>query len=430
MKYPYIINNNKVVIYDKAKSYIVDSDDERYSELVDAIKENNEEMIQLFIDNENKVNETLVDSLKLSENIVFKDGNIFYKNESINNTISKKIVQMINDGYKDMMPIINFMENLMQNPSKRAVDELYGFLDYANLPITPDGHFIAYKKVRSDFKDIYTGKFDNSVGQECSMPRNFVDDDKEKTCSKGLHFCAKEYLQHFGTEPSNRVVLLKINPKDVVSIPVDYNNTKGRCCFYKIIDTYEDDTLLENFSLYFDDEDCEYDDDCFDNEDDENDENDYEEEIDHDGEEFDEDSDKEISDEKNNLENCKFCGNRILECICDGNVNEVCVECDEFKYNCRCTEEDELNNIQSNTNENNSDTIDDTVDISIKIITKNNEVFEFKKETILNVVKDRDTFLDTFLNVLEKKKPVICPVCRQEIDKDIGICYYCEMISD
>ena len=30
-------------------------------------------------------------------------------------------------------------------------------------------------------------------------------------------------------------MLLKINPADVVSIPIDYNNSKGRCCRYEVI---------------------------------------------------------------------------------------------------------------------------------------------------------------------------------------------------
>jgi hypothetical protein len=122
----------------------------------------------------------------------------------------------------------------MQNPSKRAVEELYGFLEKGNLPLTPDGHFLAYKKVRQDFKDCHTGTMDNSVGQVVEMERNAVDDDQNRTCSAGLHFCSKEYLPHFGGHDA-RTVILKINPRDVVSIPTDYNNAKGRACRYEVI---------------------------------------------------------------------------------------------------------------------------------------------------------------------------------------------------
>ena len=30
-------------------------------------------------------------------------------------------------------------------------------------------------------------------------------------------------------------MILKINPRDVVSIPTDYNDSKGRCCRYEVI---------------------------------------------------------------------------------------------------------------------------------------------------------------------------------------------------
>ena len=120
----------------------------------------------------------------------------------------------------------------MENPSKRAVDELYGFLEKNDLPITPDGQFLAYKKVRHDFKDCHTGTMDNSPGQVVSMERNQVCEDKDLTCSYGLHFCGMSYLRHFG---GDKTVIVKINPRDVVSIPSDYNEAKGRACRYEVI---------------------------------------------------------------------------------------------------------------------------------------------------------------------------------------------------
>ena len=41
-----------------------------------------------------------------------------------------------------------------------------------------------------------------------------------------------EYLASFGGE---RTVIVKINPRDVISIPSDYNNSKGRACRYEVI---------------------------------------------------------------------------------------------------------------------------------------------------------------------------------------------------
>jgi hypothetical protein len=123
----------------------------------------------------------------------------------------------------------------MENPSYRAVQELYKFLEVGQMPLTEDGHFLAYKKVRENFKDIHSGTFDNSVGKICEMPRNKVDEDSSRTCSSGLHVCSYSYLNSFGNGTTDKVVVVKINPRDVVSIPADYNNTKMRLCRYEVI---------------------------------------------------------------------------------------------------------------------------------------------------------------------------------------------------
>jgi hypothetical protein len=123
----------------------------------------------------------------------------------------------------------------MENPSYRAVQELYEFLEVGGVPLTEDGCFVVYKKVRENFKDIHSGTFDNSVGAIPNMPRNAVDEDSSRTCSAGLHVCSFGYLAHFGSSANNRVVACKVNPKDVVSIPKDYGNTKMRVCRYEVI---------------------------------------------------------------------------------------------------------------------------------------------------------------------------------------------------
>jgi hypothetical protein len=56
----------------------------------------------------------------------------------------------------DVSRYVKFLELLIQNPSSSSVNELWDFMENNNLPISEDGHLLAYKKVRFDFKDIYT----------------------------------------------------------------------------------------------------------------------------------------------------------------------------------------------------------------------------------------------------------------------------------
>lgn len=156
---------------------------------------------------------------------------LFYKGNVIRSELVTRILVMIREGF-DATPLVRFLENLYQNPSCTAVNELYGFLVAAKLPITDDGHFLAYKRVNGDYTSCHDGKTDNSIGAELKMERNLVDDNRNRTCSTGFHFCSFDYLSNFG---GSRTVVLKVNPADVVSIPSDYNDTKGRACRYVVV---------------------------------------------------------------------------------------------------------------------------------------------------------------------------------------------------
>lgn len=170
--------------------------------------------------------------------VELRAGVVYYNDKAIHNSLTDRIVSMANEGF-DIEPMCNFLKNLYDNPSYRAVNEFYPFMEKGKLPITEDGHFLAYKRVRNNYTDCHSGTFDNSVGTVVEMPRNQVNEDPKQTCSEGLHFCSRDYLPHFGTDDGNRTVILKINPRDVVAIPVDYNDAKGRTCRYEVIGELE-----------------------------------------------------------------------------------------------------------------------------------------------------------------------------------------------
>jgi hypothetical protein len=225
MSFPYLIQGKNIVVVIGNNSHTINSTHISYEKIKEAIKANDWTSVQELIEPKKVI-------LNYGAgNIAIQGDTFFWKGEEFHGTLAARIIEMYQEGFP-IEPMVNFMENLMSNPSKRAVTELYKFLEKGNLPITPDGHFLAYKKVRDDYKDCHSGTFDNSVGQVVTMERNQVDDIAGNTCSTGLHFCSQEYLNHFGGE---HTMILKINPRDVVSIPTDYNATKGRCCRYEVI---------------------------------------------------------------------------------------------------------------------------------------------------------------------------------------------------
>ena len=190
--------------------------------------------------------------------VEIKNGQVLYEGEEVHGSISKRILEFMSNGLP-FQPLINFLNNIMENPSMQSQKELYDFLEHEHLPITEDGHFLAYKAVRSDFKDKYRGTFDNTVGQVCQMQRAKVDDDRSRGCSDGLHAGALNYVAGYGClENGDKIVIVKINPKDVVSVPSDSNCEKLRTCRYEVVGEYAGELLKplysENFS-YEDDED-------------------------------------------------------------------------------------------------------------------------------------------------------------------------------
>ncbi len=225
MSYPFLIQGNNIVVVIDNNPHTISRTHVTYDRVLEAIKGGEWDTIRDIIEPKKVV-------LEYGQgNIEVQGDKLFWRGKEFHNALSNRMLQMLQDGFP-VEPLVAFMENLMQNPSYRSVHELYGFLEKNNLPITSDGHFLAYKRVRRDFKDCHTGTMDNSIGKIVEMERHEVDDNANNTCSSGLHFCSREYLNHFG---GDRTVIVKINPRDVVSIPTDYDFSKGRACRYEVI---------------------------------------------------------------------------------------------------------------------------------------------------------------------------------------------------
>src|SRR3546814_12213379 len=80
-------------------------------------------------------------------------------------------------------------------PSFRAQKQLYQWVEKANLRITPDGFILAFKRVKKDYWDHRTGEtFFHKVGAVLEMPRSECDEDTDRHCSSGIHFCSIAYL--------------------------------------------------------------------------------------------------------------------------------------------------------------------------------------------------------------------------------------------
>lgn len=129
----------------------------------------------------------------------------------------------------------NFWRRCLKNPNRGSIEQLYGFLSRHLMTITEDGCFIAYKYVTRDYMDCYTQTKVNTPGTTVTMDRGKVTFDPNIACSSGLHVGSLDYVLNFGRSSHNRIVIVKVDPADVVSVPFDYDFQKIRVCAYTVL---------------------------------------------------------------------------------------------------------------------------------------------------------------------------------------------------
>jgi hypothetical protein len=221
----------------------VTADHPNWKEMLKAIADNQPVLLKSLID----IPSTITKWFRQGQ-VTVQNGEVFYGSRKLGGVVVDRILDFIRTG-KPVQPMLKFVEKLMSNPSHRAVEELYSFLEHKNLPITTDGNFLAYKGIQTDFYSITAGKITvirgvvkdgkiyNRIGELIEVRRNEVDDNKERHCSQGIHAGSLEYATNFGR--GGRVVIVEIDPADVVSIPSDCDCQKLRTCKYEVVSEYQ-----------------------------------------------------------------------------------------------------------------------------------------------------------------------------------------------
>jgi len=246
MSVPFMWVDGNLTLVLKNKAYQVLPDHINYKMILEALPTATEDNLLDMVDIEKAV------STFSQGRVQIKNSKVYYDNEEVHGSISKRILEFMSKNLP-FEPLVNFLNNLMENPSYQSQKELYDFLEHKNLPITEDGCFLAYKAVRSDFMDKYSGKFSNKIGEVCEMVRAKVDDNRAMGCSAGLHVGALDYVASYGNlEDNDRIVIVKVNPKDAVSVPTDSNHQKLRTCRYEVVGEYQGELLKPLYSAKFD----------------------------------------------------------------------------------------------------------------------------------------------------------------------------------
>jgi hypothetical protein len=258
------------VIFNDGSTIAVNSTNTNYAKIVQAIVIDgaDEEEVRLLMQPGQTVGATL---RALSERVRVDNGNIFFDGDLLDNSLAKHIVRILEEGEDDTKwrALVNFMEKLYTNPSQKSIASLYEFLVRQNITILPDGDFIAYKGLNRDGSSIHKGygivngkvfssaHLPNPLGATVEIPRSKVDADTSVGCSTGLHAGSYKYAHSFA---QGLLVTVKINPRDVVSVPDDAYFQKIRTARYVVLEQTE----LEDTRTTYGEADDEYDEDDWD----------------------------------------------------------------------------------------------------------------------------------------------------------------------
>lgn len=236
-----ITHDGTISLVLNAHNYVIHKTHVNYNAIMQRIKNRDFSSLSTLVD----IKKTIESSVP---GITIVNGVVMYGGKELHNVITEKIMHFLREGIP-YQPLVAFLGNLMQNPSYTSIQELYTFLEIHGLPITEDGCILAYKGVTDEYMDIHTKTFDNSVGVVNSMPRSEVDDNRSNHCSKGFHAGTYNYAKDF-SGGDGRLVLVKINPMDVVSVPSDCSCQKVRVCKYLVVEECIDKSKNYNLASY------------------------------------------------------------------------------------------------------------------------------------------------------------------------------------
>jgi hypothetical protein len=229
----------------------------------------------------------------LSERVAVRHGRVYFDGDEINNALTRQILSFLNAGVENWRPLVEFFEKVMTHPNAGSVEQLYDWItNQHGVEINEDGDLVAYKGVvaNGDGKLVscssgpgivngrpVEGRLPNDPGNVVEMPRSSVAYNPSVACARGLHVGTYQYAKHWG----DVVIEVRINPRDVVSVPYDGNGEKIRVCRYAVVDRcegqHESPLVLDHVEPEDDSCDCgeytqdECDNYCVENEDDEDD---------------------------------------------------------------------------------------------------------------------------------------------------------------
>lgn len=235
-----------VVAFDERRDnpvLMADSKHPHFAAIRDGLARGDESVFDLF-----DVGQGIVRKFEQVTDRVSYDGhNILFDGDVVHSVLADQLQRAIEAGEDSYAPLARFWEKLESNPNEHSREQAYAWLATHDFKITEAGDVVAYKGVRlldngsmtsishgTAFVDgvEHTGAIPNEVGTVVTMPRSKVAHDPRVACHYGLHVGDWSYASDFA---KGAVLEVHVNPRDIVSVPVDCGARKVRTCKYTVV---------------------------------------------------------------------------------------------------------------------------------------------------------------------------------------------------
>lgn len=229
------------------EAYNADSSHPNWDEIYSKVFAGDTEgLAELF----NELAAAVVEFAVLSDRVTISGGKVHVDHKPISEGLSDFLVQAYSsDDERTAVAVTRFIENLQDNPSEASRENLFDWIrSQDKISITTDGLVVGYKGVKRDYHSHHSGPgyvngvfsdgksgLDNTPGNVISMAREDVDDNTGVACGTGLHVGTWNYVNGNYYTNNSHYLVVTVNPRDVVSVPRDSNNTKMRCARYKSV---------------------------------------------------------------------------------------------------------------------------------------------------------------------------------------------------
>ena len=242
----YIVTSKSITLMYRDNTRKYDQTDELYTAVKNACLHEDCAFLLRLVKPVDYINENIPEFTVDVTKLVVTVNGVEFPYQYSNLIINEMNKDIHNKQNPDLQNLMNFFGRCIQhNIGTDVVIQMYEFLKHNDIVILPNGSIQGWKYLaKSDmgYTDCFSKTIQNNEDTYVSMPRDKVDSNPNNICSSGLHVGSWEYVS--GTSSIAKVI---VNPEDVVSVPIDYNGMKLRCCKYYIHEILDNPTSPEDF---------------------------------------------------------------------------------------------------------------------------------------------------------------------------------------